>query len=169
MTAAGRNGGASAPPSRPWWLGVAVIAIGAVWLYEARTLPQMAQYAVVGPGLFVTLVGAGLVLLGVLLLAQIARGERFEPQEAEDADARRSADWRALGTTLVAAAVPLVTIRRLGFAATASLVFAIVARAFGSRRLLVDLVIGLVIGTLAWFLFSRLLGVELPGFLPGLR
>jgi putative tricarboxylic transport membrane protein len=129
----------------------------------------MAQYTVVGPGLFVTVVGAGLVLLGILLLVQIARGERFEPQEAEDADAHRSADWRALGTTVLAAVVPLATIRRLGFAVTASLMFALVARALGSRRLVIDLVLGLVIGTLAWLLFSRLLGVELPGFLPAFR
>ena len=37
----------------------------------------------IGPGFFPTAIGAGLVVLGLLLLVAVARGERFEPQEAE--------------------------------------------------------------------------------------
>ena len=54
------------PPARPWWLGVAVIALGLVWLYGALSLPQAATYAVVGPGFFPAVIGAGLVVLGAL-------------------------------------------------------------------------------------------------------
>ena len=80
-------GGKAAP--RPWWLGAAVVVWGLVWLYGALSLPQAATYAVVGPGFFPAAIGAGLVVLGLLLLVAVARGERFEPQEAEDADLSR--------------------------------------------------------------------------------
>jgi putative tricarboxylic transport membrane protein len=155
---------------RPWWLGIAVAALGVVWLHGAWSLPQTATYAAIGPGLFVTIVGAGLVLLGALLVVAVARGERFEPQEAEDADASREPSPRAFWLTVVAGVLPVFLIRPLGFPVVAAVTFALVARAFGSRRLALDLGLGLALGLACWLLFSRLLGLPLPGFPPaGLR
>jgi hypothetical protein len=48
--------------ARPWWLGIGVIALGGVWLNGALRLDVIANYGGIGPGLFVGLVGAGLVL-----------------------------------------------------------------------------------------------------------
>jgi putative tricarboxylic transport membrane protein len=152
---------------RPWWLGAAVIAVGGVWLSGALRLPQGAQYAQIGPGVFPALIGAGLVVLGVLLLVQIGRGEQFAPQESEDALADAPPSWPALLTALVAVVIPVVAMRRLGFPVTAGLVFATVARAFGSRRLLLDLALGLVLGFVCWYGFSAL-GVTLGAPLPWL-
>ena len=152
------------PPSRPWWLGVAVIALGLVWLYGALSLPQAATYAVVGPGLIPAVVGAGLVVLGALLLVAVARGERFEPQETEGADVMRLPSRAAFWTTLAAGLVPVLLIRPLGFPVAATVTFTLTARAFGSRRLLLDLGVGFLLGVGCWLLFSRLLGLALPGF-----
>ena len=59
--------------------------------------------------------------------------------------------------------------QRFGFVPTATLVFALTARAFGSIRLPFDLAIGLLIAALSWYGFS-LLGVTLgpAARLPGL-
>ena len=152
--------------SRPWWLSLAIIVWGLVWLHGALSLPQAATYAVVGPGLFPAAIGGGLVVLGILLLVAIARGERFEPQDAEDADASRAPSRAAFWTTVAAGAVPVLVIRPLGFPVAAAIAFALTARAFGSRRLLLDLVVGLLLGVACWALFSHLLGLSLPGFPP---
>jgi putative tricarboxylic transport membrane protein len=172
----GLSGAASAQPTpaagtgglkpRPWGLGVAVIGFGLVWLYGALSLPQAATYAVVGPGLFPAVIGAGLVVLGVLLLAAVARGEPFEPQETEDADPSRRPSPAALWTTTAAGIVPLLLIRPLGFPLAAAVTFALTARAFGSRRLLADVAVGVLLGVACWLLFSRVLGLSLPGFPP---
>jgi putative tricarboxylic transport membrane protein len=161
---AGAEGSANAP-ARPWWLGIGIIAIGGVWLYGAASLAQTARYAVIGPGLFVTLIGGTLVLLGLLLILQIAQGERFDAQDAEDALANAPADRVAFYTAVAAAAVPLLTMRHLGFPITATLSFALVARAFGSRRVALDLAIGAALAIVAYFGFTRL-GVTLGAFLP---
>ena len=161
-----REVGGGRAPSRPWWLGVAVIAWGLVWLYGALSLPQAATYAVVGPGFFPAVIGAGLVLLGVLLLVAVARGERFEPQDVEDADATRAPSRAAFWTTVAAGVIPVFVIRPLGFPIAAALTFALTALAFGSRRLLLDVGVGLLLGVACWLLFSRLLGLSLPGFPP---
>lgn len=151
--------------SRPWWLGIAVILMGAVCLYASSSLPATAQYAAIGPGLFVTIAGIGLVVLGVLLLIQIARGEKFEAQDAENAEGNLPMDKRAFFTALAATIVPALTIELLGLPLTAMLSFMLVARSFGSKKIVQDLVIGLILGSLSWYLFS-VLGLQLGDFFP---
>lgn len=145
---------------KPWWIGLVVIAIGAFWVYGASLLPQTATYAKVGPGMFVAAAGLGLIGFGILLLVQIARGEKFESQDGEDVAAGQSTDWAALWTAVAAAALPLYTMDRFGFVVSATLMFALTTRAFGSRRLIWDIGIGLIIAGIAWYGFS-LLGVNL--------
>jgi putative tricarboxylic transport membrane protein len=153
--------------ARPYWIGVLLVAMGGIWLYGAAGLPQGARYAAVGPGLFVTISGLGLVVLGVLLMVQIWRGERFVPQDAEDAAANSPMDRRAFVTALVAVALPVLIMQPLGMPLTATIAFVLVCRAFGSRALVMNLVIGAILGALAWFLFTRL-GLQLGRFFPPL-
>lgn len=149
----------------PWWLGLAVIFMGAVCFYASTELAATAQYAAIGPGMFVAGVGLGLIGLGVLLLIQIARGEVFEPEEAENAAPGQPMDKRAFFTALLAAVVPALTIETLGLPVTAMLSFMLVARAFGSRRLISDLIVGFMLASMCWFLFGWL-GLQLGGFFP---
>jgi putative tricarboxylic transport membrane protein len=162
------NGGshvAASTSPKPYWLGVGVILIGAVWLYGASSLPQGARYAAVGPGLFVTLAGGALVLLGAILMLQIWRGESFEPQDAEDAAGDAKMDKRAFFTALVAVALPIATMSPLGLPLTATLSFVLVANAFGSRKVIIDILAGAILASLAWVLFDRL-GLQLGPFFP---
>ena len=151
--------------TRPWWLGFGVMGLGGIWLNGAFELDVIASYGGIGPGLFVGLVGTGLVLFGIVLTIQIAHGERFDPQATEDMtlDAPVSRSGFLLAAT--AAAVPLATMQQIGFPVTAALVFALVTRAFGTRSIVHDLVFGLILGSGCWYGF-RGLGVDLGGFLP---
>ncbi len=149
----------------PWWLGLAVIFMGAVCFYASSELSATAQYAAIGPGMFVAVVGLGLIVLGVLLLVQIARGDVFEPEETENAVPGQAMDKRAFFTALLAAALPALAIETLGLPVTAMLSFMLVARAFGSKRIVSDLIAGFVLATLCWFLFGWL-GLQLGGFFP---
>jgi putative tricarboxylic transport membrane protein len=149
----------------PWWLGLAVMLMGAVCVYASSELAATAQYAAIGPGMFVTVVGVGLIGLGIALLIQIAGGEVFEPEEAENAVAGQAMDKRAFFTALLAAALPALIIELLGLPLTAMLSFMLVARAFGSKRLVSDLIVGFVLASACWFLFGWL-GLQLGGFFP---
>jgi putative tricarboxylic transport membrane protein len=68
-------------------------------------------------------------------------------------------------TALAAVTLPILTIEALGLPITAMLSFALVARAFGSRKTIADIIAGALLGALAWLLFTRL-GLQLGGFLP---
>ncbi len=151
--------------SKPWWLGIAVIILGAVALYSGSKLPNTAQYAAIGPGLFVNFVGLVLVILGILLTIQIARGERFEAQDTENASGETPMDKKAFFTATLGCLVPALTITFLGLPLTAMLSFALIARSFGSSKLVMDLIIGFILGSLSWLLFS-FLGLQLGTFFP---
>jgi putative tricarboxylic transport membrane protein len=154
---------ATAGKSRPWWLGLAVLAMGAIWLNGARGIASTTNYIGVGPAAIVLAVGIGLVILGLLLIVQALRGDLAGA--AQDSDEQAPPSRPAFLLALAGVAIPLVTIRWLGFPLSAMLAFTFVTHAFGSRRTLLDLCIGLALSSLAWFGFSRL-GISLGGFLP---
>lgn len=155
----------AASHARPWWLGGAVFAMGALWLYGADSIASTTNFIGLGPAAMVQAVGAGLAVLGILLIIQALRGVPFAPQEEEGADAAAPPSRSAFLLALAGVAMPLLTVKTLGFPVTAMLAFTLVTHAFGSRRTLLDLAIGAVIGTVAWYGFSQL-GIELGPFLP---
>ena len=138
---------------------------GAILVLEATSLPLFEQYSGLGAGFMPLAVGMGLLLIGLGLGAQVLRGVRFNPEEAEGADA--SAPVSRLGLCLAALAVgsPIVTFPVLGFPLGGALAFMLVARAFGSRNSTLDCIIGIALSAAAWFAFSKL-GVQLGPFLP---
>jgi putative tricarboxylic transport membrane protein len=151
--------------ARPWWLPGGIVGFGLVLLYGSSQLGQTDTHSHIGPGLFVTIIGIALVVLGIALGVQIARGASFAPSECEDAEADGPMKVGPFLTAVAATAAPLVLMQPAGFPVTAAVVFAGVARAFGSERLVLDLVTGAVLGTLAWFFFAWL-GVNLGPFFP---
>lgn len=152
----------SSPPPRRWWLGLIVAAIGLFWLYGARAIDATTHVIGVGPATMVSLVGGALLVLGVLLAVQEWRG--LAPR-AEDDDDGGEFSWRSFGLALAAIALPLLSMQWLGFVATVCGVFALVTRAFGSRRLGFDLLVGAVVGAVSWWGFAAL-GVNLGPLLP---
>jgi putative tricarboxylic transport membrane protein len=141
------------------------MALGGVWLYGASNLQQSSSIAGIGPGVFVTLIGIGLVVCGVVLVFQMVRSANDLAAPAEDGAAKTQFQTIPFVTALVAVALPILLMTSIGFPLTAALIFAAVAHAFGSRRTLFDLVVGAVLSCTSWLLFSWL-GVDLGGFLP---
>lgn len=140
--------------------------MGAVWIYGSAELSQLSSIAVIGPGVFVSLIGAGLVIVGAVLTFQFASSSDTSFQEApEDGAETAPFSLRPLLIALALVALPVFLMKDVGFPITAAIVFAGVAFAFGSRRLILDFLIGALISVISWFLFHRL-GVDLGGFLP---
>lgn len=151
--------------ARPWWLPGSIVGFGLVLLYGSSQLGQTDTHSHIGPGLFGTILGIVLVVLGIALAVEIARGATFQPSECEDAEADGPMKIGPFLTAVAATAAPLMLMEPLGFPVTAAVVFAGVARAFGSARPVLDLVTGAVLGALAWVFFAWL-GVNLGPFFP---
>jgi len=152
------------PEAGPLALAGGVTGLGLFFLIGASGIGGEAAYAGVGPRAFPTVIGAALTVLGVVLGIGILSGRvEFHAEAGEDVDATREADLRPVGWIVAGLVVAALSIERAGFPLMAALVFTVTARAFGSRRLVRDAVIGLVLAVLTWVVFARGLGVTLPG------
>jgi putative tricarboxylic transport membrane protein len=150
---------------RSWWLPIVALIAGAAVAFEGWRLPLGQDYAQLGPGFVVLLVGLALIGLGLACGHEIWRGVSYGPEEAEGVDL--AAPISRLGLTLSVSAIvtPVVAIPWLGFPLGGALSYTLVTHAFGSRSTVIDGTIGLTVASLTWLGFSRL-GVDLGAFFP---
>jgi putative tricarboxylic transport membrane protein len=150
-------------------LGAGVLAVGALLALGALSIPGEAGYGGVGPNFLPWLVAAALVLCGALLLWQALQGgyrHREEPSGAA------SGDWVALAWVSAGVLVTAALITRAGFVLACALCFTLAVRglrgaegkpAGGVRQTAVDLATGLAIALPVFWLFTKLLAINLPG------
>ena len=137
-------------------LAAALVLVGAYTFYDATTL-QIGFGDPVGPRVFPYVIGAVTVLLGVLLAVATLRGDVPEAEGGEDVDLRQPADW-----------VTVLTVSFLGWAISGAILFVGSAWSLGSRTLVRDVIVGLVLSVGSWYAFHEGLGVILPaGILDG--
>ena len=99
------------------------------------------------------LIGGAIALTAAVWQAWAARRVRAT---------REPANVAALATLALALVVDVALVEWIGFVVASTLMFAIAARAFGSRRLARDAIVGLAIATVIYIAFTRGLGVGLP-------
>lgn len=133
-------------------LGIFAVLLGIAVVIVARGFPGGSQYDALGPRLFPYIVGGGLALIGLVIFAEAFRGRK-------DVE---SMDFGPVLWIAGALIVPIVLIRPLGWIPVCAVVFALGARAFGSRRLWLDLVLGITFGVVTFGLFNYALGLNLP-------
>ena len=152
--------GDGAPRSSPRRIdraGVIIAAIlaglAAVLLWDASGLQSGAMYGV-GPSAMPIVVAVGLALLSIGNLIDALRGN-LPPRE--------SADPKPVLLILggLAALIAIIGFGG-GFILATSALFVATSAAFGRRALLVDPAIALVLSTLVYLAFERLLTLSLP-------
>lgn len=144
-------------------LSVAVLALGVFVAWVAAGLPGSRSYSAIGANFMPAVVGAGLIALGVWLLAEHFTGgwRAREPDHAaergEHAFHRGAFAWVSGGLF-----AQMALIHTAGFVPAAAALFACVARGYGSRRPARDAAIGLALGLAVFVFFVRFLNVNLP-------
>jgi putative tricarboxylic transport membrane protein len=136
-------------------LGSGVLALGLFVAVETSLLKVAPTHATVGPRLFPFLVAAGLIVVGALVLRQALFGHIAHERGFE-------LDWVAVALVSAGLVAQLLLLESLGWVIATTLLFVAVARAFGSRRLLLDAAIGVVLASLAFGVFNYGLGLSLP-------
>ena len=137
-----------------------VLALGALMLWGSYHLPTGGGYAQVGPGVVPRIVGAGLVALGALLVAEALRGG-FRGLDEEE-ERRLGMDWPAFAWITAGILAYGLAVERLGFLIASTALFAMVARAFGSRRWLLNAAVGVLLAAAIFAVFNYGLGLMLP-------
>ena len=144
-------------------VSVGVLALGLGATAVALSLPEGGGYARIGPNFVPRLVAGALVLLGLWLLLDAARGGWRQPVPDEPAE-RGDHRFEAIAFLWVAGGLvaQMALIHTAGFPVSAAALFACVARGFGSERPLRDALVGLAIGVGVFLFFVKFLNVNLP-------
>lgn len=130
-----------------------------------------AGYAGVGPAFLPWLVSAALAVCGVLLMIAAARADTEAAPPRTDEPSGAPADWSSMAWVSAGLLLNAALISRLGFILSCALLFALAARGFRQsmgqagtlRRLGRDALIGLVLSAPVYWLFTKGLGLTLPG------
>jgi putative tricarboxylic transport membrane protein len=148
-------------------LAAMLVVVGAYTFYDATTL-RVGFGDPVGPRLFPYVVGAVTVVLGLLLVLATLRGDVPQAEGGEDVDLRQPADWVTVLKLVGVLLFTVLTISFLGWAVSGALLFVGAAWSLGSRTLVRDVIVGLVMSVSSWYFFHEGLGVILPaGILDG--
>jgi putative tricarboxylic transport membrane protein len=147
-------------------LSLGVIALGLAAAAVTAQLPSEGGYAQIGPNFFPAIVAAGLVALGAWLLWETLSGgwrSLAEPEPgSEHAFKASSFAWVSAGLFL-----HMALIGPAGFVVAGTILFACVARGFGSRRTVRDAALGVVLALVIYLFFVKFLNVGLPaGWMP---
>ncbi len=150
-------------------IGAAAVALAAVMAWGAAQIPSAAGYAGVGPNFMPWVVAVALALCGVGLLVEAARGG-FRHREPPSGAARGDGPPMVWVSAGVVANAALIT--TLGFILSCTLCFMLAVRGLrisegkpggGVRQTVIDFVTGFLIAGPAFWLFTKLLGINLPG------
>ncbi|MFC4015958.1 tripartite tricarboxylate transporter TctB family protein [Nonomuraea purpurea] len=147
-------------------VSVGFLLAAVVVLGQAFAITEGNGYQAVGPRVFPLLVGFGLAVVAVIGVVQAFRpGVPDEPATSGTAESQDDVHWPSVLMLLAALAGYALILVPAGYWQATTVFFVAVARVLGSRRLLRDLLVGLVLALATYFLFDRLLGISLP---PGL-
>ncbi len=146
------------------------MVLGIIVLWETRGIRVTPAYSKIGPRVIPYLVGAGLIVVGLWLAAEVLAGRTATGAgDAEDADPTLPTDWRCVGGLALALLAYLFLIERAGFVVASALLFFGSAFGMGSRRIVRDAAAGILLAIAVYVLFTRGLGLRLPaGVLDGL-
>jgi putative tricarboxylic transport membrane protein len=151
------SGGPTQPPRRVDRAGIVIAALlavlAAVLVWDARGLSSTAMYGM-GPEAMPVVVACGLALLAIGNFIDAVRG---------NLPARESTDPVPVFLILVGLALLIAIIGfGGGFILATSALFVATSAAFGRHAVLTDLIIALVMSTLIYLAFDRLLTLSLP-------
>ncbi len=144
-------------------LSLGVLTLGIVASVVAFQLPEAGGYARVGPNVMPKVVSGGLILLGGWLLYEALSGG-WRAAEPDDAAERGEHPFMPGAFLWVTAGLfaQMALIQKGGFVIAGAVMFACVSRGFGSRRFVIDTLIGLVLGLGVFLFFVKFLNVGLP-------
>ncbi len=149
-------------------IGAGGLVLGALMAWGATGISSVAGYAGVGPNFLPWVVALVLMGCSLLLLLQ-ARGDGWDAPEPSGA---AQGDWRALAWVAAGVAANAALLTTVGFILSCTLCFMLAVRGLrlsegkahgGARGLVLDFVTGALIAAPAFWLFTKGLGINLPG------
>lgn len=150
----GKNDDSAVKRWQVWGIALILLALGAGIIYGTFSVSALPGQDSLGPRLFPALIGGGLIVLGI---AHIWSRSVAAPEEHLD-----EGHWPSLLWMVAGLAIGALCYKPLGFIPAAVAIFALTARGFAGRWDWRHSIVGLVIAFIAFFGFTKGLGLNLP-------
>jgi len=157
------------PQRQQLLVGCGALLVGGAMAFGAMAIPSTAGYAGVGPNFLPWVVAIVLLLCGALLVWESLSGGY---REMEEPSGGAAADWHAMAWVAAGVLANAALLTTIGFILSCTLCFMLAVRglrasegkaAGGVRRTVLDFVTGFLIAAPAFWLFTKLLAINLPG------
>ena len=151
-------------------IGVGAAGLGFAMAVGAWSIPSHAGYSGVGPNFLPWVVAAVLAASGLWLVVDARRPGGWRDTDEPSGAAR--GDWTALAWVAAGIVANAALITTIGFVLACTTCFVLAVRGLrgaegkphgGARGLALDLVTGMLIAAPAYWVFTKLLGINLPG------
>jgi putative tricarboxylic transport membrane protein len=150
-------------------IGAGALVLAALLAWGALDIPSTAGYAGVGPNFLPWVVTTVLALCGAWLIYEAASGGWRDMDEPSGA---ACGDWVALAWVAAGITANAMLLTRIGFILSCTVCFMLAVRGLrgsegkphgGVRGGVFDFVTGFLIAAPAFWLFTKVLGINLPG------
>lgn len=137
------------------------------WDTWRSELPQI--NLTISPKLFPYVVSVLLMALSAILFIQVLRGDLAVPEGLEPGDKIEKSDMRTFLVVLASLFAYLLLVERAGFVLANSVTFVGISYSFGNKNLVKAAGIAVLLSTIIYFSFTKVLHVALPsGIFKGL-
>ena len=150
-------------------IGAGALLLAGFLAWGARGISSAAGYAGVGPNFLPWVVAAVLALCGAWLIYEAHSGGWRQMEQPSGA---ATGDWSALAWVAAGIAANATLLTDAGFILSCTACFMLAVRGLrasegkahgGLRGLVIDFVTGFLIAAPAFWLFTKVLGINLPG------
>lgn len=149
-------------------IGAGALVIGVAMAWGASQIPSTAGYSGVGPNFLPWVVSLALIVCGVWLVVEARSGGWRAMEEPSGA---AHGDWAALAWVVAGIVAVAALITTIGFILACTLCFMLAVRGLriaegkphgGAKGVVIDFVTGFLVAAPAFWLFTLVLGINLP-------
>lgn len=149
-------------------IGAGALLVGAAMAWGATEIPAQAGYSGVGPNFLPWVVAVALMVCGGWLVVEARSGGW---RQVEPAPGAARGDWTSLAWVIAGVAANALLITTIGFILACTLCFMLAVRGLraaegrghgGAKGLAIDFITGFLIAAPAFWLFTLVLGINLP-------
>lgn len=133
----------------------------------AKTLASMglgksSEISAIGPYFFPKIIGAGLLLSGLFFVVPTLRQRASETVAANNITPDDGPKWQAFAMTAGLFLIYILALRFLGFIIATPLFIVAISWVIGSRKLVRDIIVALILTGAIYLIFENLLKVQVP-------
>lgn len=134
---------------------------GGFALWKSFDIRQPSAYRPMGPRVFPVIISCSLIVIGALFVIETLRGADAAVTE-HVSEELRTADHKQAALVVALLIAYASAFERIGYIVATTAFLPAVAHVLGSRRLLRDLVVAVVLSVVAFTVFTELLSIALP-------